>query len=110
MTQDGELKNTKKHIEALTDPYSDVRKHAAKALGNSKDRQAVLPLIKALKDRNPGVRKVAASSLGEIKDRRAVEPLTKALRDDVDDVREEAAKALRSIMGGVPQTKRETRV
>jgi len=52
-----------------------MRKNAAHALGNIKDRSAVEPLIAALGDEDPDVRGAVVWALGNIGDPRAVEPL-----------------------------------
>jgi HEAT repeat protein len=56
-----------------------IRRSAAIALGELKDKKAVEPLILALKDEDESVRWKAAEALGKIKDARAVEPLIAAL-------------------------------
>lgn len=71
-----------------------VRYKAAKALGQLKDKQAVLPLITSLKDNSPKVRRCAAQALGHIKDGQAVEPLIIALKDADERVRYESIVAL----------------
>jgi len=86
-------------IAALQSPNWAARAYAAKALGEIRDRRAVLPLRGVLWDRDGGVRSAAARALGEIKDPRAVEPLLAALSDADKTVREEAEFALRMITG-----------
>ena len=84
-------------IRALKNICWDVRRDAAKALGEIGDRRAVEPLIEALRDSDLGVRSAAAHALGKIGDERAVEPLIEAL-DDVDVIVQiKAAKALHKI-------------
>jgi hypothetical protein len=90
-----------KLIQRLNDPNYEVRRDAAKALGELGDPRALEPLIQAL-DAPPGlegtaallVRYAAAEALGDIKDTRAVDPLVRALDDPNDVVRRESAKAL----------------
>ena len=62
-------------IRALKDENENVRKGAAWALGEIKDKRAVGPLIQALEDENNIVRTESAHALGEIGDKRAIEPL-----------------------------------
>lgn len=81
-------------VEALRNEDRDVRRSAARALGQIGDARAVEPLITALRDESWGVRRDAAKALGRIGDARAVEPLLGALRDEDSNVRREAAKAL----------------
>ncbi len=82
-------------IEQLNSPSATIRTRAAVALGESRDRRAVLPLIEALNDDNPEVREHAATALGQIGDRRAVMPLCDLLVNDRDALaREHAASAL----------------
>ena len=83
-------------IKALGHKVEKVRRHAAEALGEIKDKRAVEPLIEALKDE--GVRHSAATALGRIEDKRALEPLIKVLREDPNEiVRGSAAYALGRI-------------
>lgn len=102
-----------------------VRLHAIKALGETKDAHAVVPLIAnlkdekcgsmtanalvkigkpsveplitALKDESPIARRNAAMALGKIKDTSAVNPLIATLKDDNPIVRRNAARALGEI-------------
>ncbi|HXN46192.1 MAG TPA: HEAT repeat domain-containing protein [Bryobacteraceae bacterium] len=85
-------------IAALKNPDSDVRWHAAVALGNSKDPRAVEPLAGTLEGADsPLLRSSAAGALGEIRDPRAVEPLARVLTDPSPDVRDHALSALGAI-------------
>jgi HEAT repeat protein len=59
----------------------EVRRQAAKALGNLAETDAVEPLIAALHDDDSAVRVGAVRALGQIGDRRAVEPLITSLWD-----------------------------
>ncbi len=84
-------------INALNHRDYRIRKKAAEALGEMKDKEAVDALIKTLKDENSEVRKAAAYALGRIGDERAVKPLVEALKDESLDVRFEVAKALKEV-------------
>jgi epoxyqueuosine reductase len=81
-----------------------LQRNAAVALGNSRDKGAVPPLIEALHDRKPLVRGHAAWALGELGALSGVEG-TAALEDlranePVEWVREEAGDALTRLTGG----------
>ena len=69
-------------IELLKSPSANVREHAASALGELGNRQAVPALIEALKDEEAVVREHVASALGKLGDKRAVEPLQEALQKE----------------------------
>ena len=84
-------------IKALGDKEEDVRRYAARVLGNIGGKRAVEPLIKALEDKDSEVRQRTATSLGWIGDKRAVEPLIKALGDENEYVRDNAADALKKL-------------
>ena len=85
-------------IDALEHKEVRIRKGAAYALGNIKDKRAVEPLIKLLRDRNKYVRRSAVSALGKIRDKKAVKPLKEiSLKDRDKIVREYAVKALNKI-------------
>ena len=77
------------------DPYGDMHRAAAKALGQIGDPRAVEPLIVVLKDEL--VRITAIEALGAIGDPRAVEPLVAVLEDPEYYRREAAARALGQI-------------
>lgn len=81
-------------IALLMDEDSDVRIHAATALGWVGGRDAVLPLAVALKDSNAYVRRYAARALCWVVDEAAVDDLIEALRDEDNYVRQYAARAL----------------
>jgi len=82
-------------FDALADSHFLVRQNVAFALGKSRRRKAVKPLIAALEnDDNYNVREMAAWALGEIRDKRAIEPLQLALNDSHIAVRKNAAYAL----------------
>ena len=116
-------------IQALKDNESNVRGHAAEALGEINDtsaigsmfqvllddqnqvrysvgralvklgKPAVDPLIDALKVNQAIVREIAATALGEINDTKANGPLIQALGDENGDVRASAALSLAQING-----------
>ncbi|HEY5096019.1 MAG TPA: tRNA epoxyqueuosine(34) reductase QueG [Candidatus Eremiobacteraceae bacterium] len=81
-----------------------LQRNAAVALGNSRDRRAVAPLIEALRDRKPLVRGHAAWALGELgaqsgdSGRAALEDLR--AKEQVTWVREEAEFALSRLSAG----------
>lgn len=58
-----------------------VASSAAYALGEIRDNEAVLALIKALENDRDHMRRIAAHALGKIGDRRAVIPLIKVLKN-----------------------------
>ena len=127
-----EKMRTKRDVKGLIralqyEKSCSVRRDAAVALGEIKDKRAVEPLISALGDGDRDVREASAKALinigrpavdflikaldsddsnvrkeavkvlGEIKDERAIEPLSKALKDENKWVRMESAKALKEI-------------
>lgn len=81
-------------IALLMDEDSDVRVHAATALGWIGGQDAVQPLLVALKDDNTLVRRYAARALCWVVSEGAVEGLIEALRDADAYVRQYAARAL----------------
>lgn len=89
------MSETEKIIEVLeksTDPA--VKQAAALRLAETRDKQAINPLVKALNDKDEGVRMNAASALGAIRDTRAVEPLLASLHDSSSSVRLNAVSSL----------------
>jgi HEAT repeat protein len=72
----------------------NIRRDAARALGELGDRRAVEPLIAALGDSDFQVRMYSAESLGKIGDPRAVQSLTRSLLDGSSIVRAVAAETL----------------
>ncbi|MFQ5796574.1 MAG: HEAT repeat domain-containing protein [Candidatus Bipolaricaulia bacterium] len=92
-------------VEALGDPQSLMRRHAAEALRRI-GPDAVPALIEALMDRDWRVSQAAAWALGEIGPdaRDAVLALTEALQDELYFVREAAAEALEKIRGTLSTT------
>jgi hypothetical protein len=81
-------------IALLMDEDSDVRIHAATALGWIGGQDAVQPLTVALKDPNPYVRRYAARALCWVVDEMALDDLIEALQDEDSYVRQYAARAL----------------
>ncbi|MGB2599454.1 MAG: HEAT repeat domain-containing protein, partial [Candidatus Omnitrophota bacterium] len=74
-------------LKAMVDLKSDkpeVRKEAAKALGQTKDKRAIKPLVKALSDIDEKVRAEAAKALGNIGDKKAEEPLLERITKNKD--------------------------
>ena len=99
---DVEKMQAKRDINGLVKALSykkdvDVRRAAAKALGNISDELAVDGLIVALNDSDSMVRWLAADSLGMLCDVRAVNGLIVALKDQSPDVRSSAAGALAKL-------------
>lgn len=84
-------------IISLDDESWQVRWHAAEALGEIKNKNAVDPLIKTLSDKNSWVRKTAVTSLGMIGDKSAEKPLKNLLNDEDPEVREAAHLALEKM-------------
>lgn len=78
----------------LMDEDSDVRVHAATALGWVGGRDAVQPLVVALQDQEALVRRYAARAMCWVVDDTAVPDLVRALRDEDNYVRSYAARAL----------------
>jgi predicted NACHT family NTPase len=83
--------------QALEDSDKDVRRNAAKALGNIGSEAAIPGLVKALKHSNEYVRRNAAYALGNIGSEAAIPELVKALEHSDWGVRRKAAEALGNI-------------
>lgn len=81
-------------IALLMDEDSDVRVHAATALGWIGGKDAVQPLMVAVQDENPYVRRYAARAMCWVVDETAIEGLIAALQDEDSYVRQYAARAL----------------
>ncbi|MBZ0282209.1 MAG: HEAT repeat domain-containing protein [Anaerolineae bacterium] len=81
-------------IALLMDEDSDVRVHAATALGWIGGKDAVQPLMVAVQDENPYVRRYAARAMCWVVDDTAIEGLIAALQDEDSYVRQYAARAL----------------
>jgi len=87
--QDGRL--VEPLIEALNDWDWNVRREAALALGNQRNKKAVTPLIRKLKDEQPPVRVSAIESLGKLGDMKVIHELINVLKEDLDEgVRKQA--------------------
>jgi HEAT repeat protein len=90
-----------KHLAGLKADNPDVRKKAARDLGEFglAAKAAVPRLIATLRDTVPEVRQAAAAALGNIgpEAREAARPLSQAVKDADPQVREAAAKALGQI-------------
>lgn len=82
-------------MTGVKDPQ--VRMYVIEALGETKDRRALDPLMKALRDPDPRVRANAAKGLGKIMDRQVVQPLIEILGDRNAYARNCAAEALGMI-------------
>ncbi len=81
-------------IALLMDDDSDVRVHAATALGWVGGHEAVQPLLVALNDENQYVRRYAARALCWVVDQTAIEGLIEGLKDTDAYVRQYVARAL----------------
>jgi HEAT repeat protein len=92
-------------VAALEDPDSNVRRHAARALGKIGEARAVKPLAAALRDGHEEVRREAAQALREIGDVVAVTSLIEALRDREAHVR---CFAVDSLIGTLRNVRRFT--
>lgn len=91
-------------VEALKNPEFDhrVRAFAAMALGDTKSKDFIVPLIEALKtDGHWWVRNFVVGSLGKIGSERAVDPLIGALNDENQYVR----RAIVSVLGELKSEK-----
>lgn len=81
----------------LQEQLSWWRVVAVRALGRTKEPDAILPLIAALEDKDWNVRRDAAKALGSTMDPRVVEPLIFHLKDQHPFVRNSVAYALGTI-------------
>ncbi len=82
-------------VRCLWDEQPHVRREAALALGEIREKRAVEPLIRAVVDSDDFVRAACAWALGNIGDVSAINPLTDTLNYDKKSiVREAAARAL----------------
>lgn len=66
-------------LQALKDPSSQINRHAAYELGESKDVRAVPALIECLDHEDIHLRRIAARALGKIGSPEAVMPLVEVL-------------------------------
>jgi len=83
----------------LEDKDWRIRAFAAFALGKTKAKEAVKPLVTALKDADWRVRRTAVYALGKISAKEAVMPLIATLKDRSVAVRVSAAEVLNRITG-----------
>ena len=86
-------------LQRLLDPNDNIRRAAAKALGEIKQKVALKPLIISLRDIDAGVRRNAANALGKIQDVEATNSLIELLQDPDVSVRRIAARAFRPNEG-----------
>jgi HEAT repeat protein len=82
-------------IDSLREPKR--RRHAARALGATRDARALETLVALLQDCDDAVRETAACALGRLKDPRSVGPLVQAASDPSYAVREAALEALDAL-------------
>jgi HEAT repeat protein len=80
--------------DALKSPSAEMRKNAARALGQMRADLAVDSITGLLQDTNWPVRRSAVEALGTILDERAVEPLVRCLADNVEKVQRQARLSL----------------
>ena len=102
-------KNVAKRIEELAHPDADVRRRAARKLGEYGDCGAAESLCHALRDTDAYVRKAAAESLGILAPSfgplhcdSSFEPLREAVLSKQDGLRKEAARAIGQITAHRP--------
>jgi HEAT repeat protein len=81
-------------VACLQDDSVDVKKNAAKSLGQLGDKRAVGPLITAFKNEDMETRTATAEALGLLGDSAAVAPLVEALNDPDAGLRQVCAQAL----------------
>lgn len=93
-------------IASLTkDKDRQVRRNAARSLGDMKDAKSVKALVRQLNDADPAVRKAAYAALKNIGSP-AVQPLTVALKHRNPLVRRQAATLIGKVSRGAPQVAR----
>ena len=86
-------------VEALDDASPEVRKQAARGLGEAKDPEAVSHLLDELQNEESDIRTEAAEELGKIGDPTVIDPLIDALSDRDDGIQISAITALSAIGG-----------
>ena len=86
-------------VKALADASPEVRRQAARGLGEARSPDAVTPLLEELRDEESDIRTEAAEALGKIGDPRVLDPLVDALEDPDIRVQISAIRAL-AEMGG----------
>ena len=86
-----------KRIGELSDSDVEVRRRAARKLGEKGDVRAVQPLCLALRDEDIYVRKAAVFALGNLHHPDALQPLRETLKEKREGLRGEAAWAIGQI-------------
>lgn len=89
-------------ISALEDEDFDnllytTKFHAAKSLGQLKDKRASAFILKILQDSESHLKAMAVWALGEVGDIKAIEPLSQLLKDEDNNVREAVKEALSKL-------------
>ncbi len=84
-------------VQALRDPSIEVRREAARALGEIGDPRAVPALLQMLHDPASGIRAECAEALGKIGDQSALNPLIAMLQAEAIEERLGAIQALRLL-------------
>jgi HEAT repeat protein/Na+/melibiose symporter-like transporter len=84
-------------VQALHDPSIEVRREAARALGEIGDPRAVPALLQMLNDPTSGIRVECAEALGKIGDRGALPHLLAMLQAEQIEARLAATQALRQL-------------
>ncbi len=82
---------------AVEYPDDRYRAVACAALGNTKEMQAIPPLVKCLADQSPAVRRATSGSLGQLRAVGSISEMLKLLHDNDADVRAGTAFALGHI-------------
>lgn len=93
----GDVQTMPHFINVIKDSRGDVRRSAARSLGQLGDERAVPAIIEALKDSDEDVRKSAIAALGQLGDVQVMPHFIEALKDTNRDVRMSATKALGSL-------------
>ena len=86
-------------IRALEDSSPEVRRQAARGLGEARSPEAVAPLLDELSDEESDIRSEAAEALGKIGQPEVVDPLLDAFDDPDTRVQISAIRALSEIGG-----------
>lgn len=81
-------------VRSLKSTLPVIRENTAKALGLSRNPNALPPLINLLRDSVSAVRKSAIEALGRLHDKRAIDSLVMSLKDNVPEVQKQASAAL----------------
>jgi HEAT repeat protein len=81
-------------VRSLKSTLPVIRENTAKALGLSKNSDAVPALMDLLQDHMSSVRKSAVEALGSLRDKRAIDSLVTTLKDNVPEVQKQASAAL----------------